>query len=103
MPNTPGEQADLRLQWCADLARALDAEGHGSGLTPGVQGRVLRIARDVAHGTERRNAPLATYIAGQYVQRRSAQGVSVEEAIAEVESVVTRLLADATAPRQLDG
>jgi hypothetical protein len=102
VPDPPVEQTDLPLRWCADLARTLDAHDHAPGLPPGVQGRVLRIARDVAHGTERRNAPLATFIAGQYVQRRTAQGISVEEAMAEVEAVVARLLAEATARRPLE-
>ena len=33
---------------------------------------VLDLARDVAHGTERRNAPLATYLAGRAAAAPSA-------------------------------
>lgn len=38
---------------------------------------VLALARDVAHRTERRNAPLATFLAGQFV----TAGGSLHEAL----------------------
>ncbi len=38
---------------------------------------VLALARDVAHGSERRNAPLATFLAGQFV----TAGGSLREAL----------------------
>lgn len=85
------------------LAAALDRDGRAPALPPSVQGRVLGIARDVAHGTERSNAPLATFLAGRYVERRTAQGISAEQAIAEAEQVVSRLLAGASGPRPRDG
>ena len=44
---------------------------------------ILILARIVARGTERKNAPLATYVAGRYVVARGAQGVDEASAIAE--------------------
>ena len=44
---------------------------------------ILTLARIVAHGTERKNAPLATYMAGRYVVARGAQGVDEAAAVAE--------------------
>jgi hypothetical protein len=60
-------------------------------------GALLRIAREVAHGTERLNAPLSTYVAGRHVAARVAAGVDEATAIADVEAAITRLLA-ASAP-----
>lgn len=54
---------------------------------------ILDLARDVAHGTERRFAPLSAYLAGKYVTRRVAEGVPAEEAVREAQEVVGRLLA----------
>ena len=54
---------------------------------------ILDLARDVAHGTERRFAPLSAYVAGKYVTRRIAEGASAEEAVHEAEEMVGRLLA----------
>jgi hypothetical protein len=44
---------------------------------------ILDLARIVAHGTERKNAPLAAYVAGRYVAARIAQGVEESGALAE--------------------
>jgi hypothetical protein len=52
---------------------------------------ILRLARDVAHAGERQNAPLATYLAGRYVEFRHGQGVSAEAALAEVAGVMAEL------------
>ena len=53
---------------------------------------ILDLARDVAHGTERRFAPLSAYLAGRYVTRRVAEGATTEEAVREAQEVVGRLL-----------
>ena len=45
---------------------------------------LLILARIVARGTERKNAPLAAYVAGRYVVARGAQGVGEAAAVAEV-------------------
>lgn len=55
---------------------------------------LLDLARIVAHGTERKNAPLATYLAGQYVAIRGADDVTSARAVAEVLEIANDLLAD---------
>jgi hypothetical protein len=55
---------------------------------------ILDLARDVAHATERRFAPLSTYLTGKYVARRHASGASVDEAMGEARAIAARLLAD---------
>jgi hypothetical protein len=51
---------------------------------------LLDLARTVAHGTERRYAPLSTYLAGRYVAGRVAQGVPVADALAEAAALAER-------------
>jgi Domain of unknown function (DUF6457) len=48
-----------------------------------VKNPILSLARIVAHGTERKNAPLAAYVAGRYVVARCEQGVDEAMAVAE--------------------
>lgn len=62
--------------------RYADALG-GPRLTEAEVDALLELARAVAHGTERRHAPLSTYLAGRFVARRTAAGVALEEALAE--------------------
>lgn len=52
-------------------------------LPGGLKTPILTLARIVAHGTERKNAPLAAYVAGRYVVARSAQGVDEAAAMGE--------------------
>lgn len=54
---------------------------------------ILDLARDVAHATERRFAPLSAYLAGKYVTRRVADGTTAEEAVREAQEAAVRLLA----------
>ncbi len=44
---------------------------------------VLDMARAVAHATERRYAPLSTYLAGRFVAARTAAGTPLDVAVAE--------------------
>lgn len=53
---------------------------------------VLDLARVVAHGSERRYAPLATFLAGQFVVARVEAGQSVAAALAEAQALAERLL-----------
>ncbi len=55
-------------------------------------GKVLKLARDVAHGVERKLAPLAAFAAGVHVGRRAGEGGSREEALAEAIQAVASLL-----------
>lgn len=52
---------------------------------------VLQLARAVAHGEERRAAPLAAFLAGQYVASRRPQ-VSVTAALDEAQRLAETLL-----------
>lgn len=54
--------------------------------------RLLEVARVVAHGTERRNAPLATFLAGRYVETCVSQGMSATDALAKFAAVVERVI-----------
>jgi hypothetical protein len=55
-------------------------------------GAVLRLAKDVAHGSERRYAPLATFLAGQFVAGRAGNGVSAAGALQEALDLARQLL-----------
>jgi len=55
-------------------------------------GAVLALARDVAHGVERRLAPLASFLAGMHVQRRVAEGAGVPDAVAEIRTAARTLI-----------
>ena len=56
-------------RWIDELAEALGQEP----LTPGETAQVLELAREVAHGIERRLAPLSTFLAGLHVGRSLAE------------------------------
>jgi hypothetical protein len=54
---------------------------------------LLDLARVVAHGTERRFAPLASYLVGQYVIARTRTGgATLSQALDEAVDVANRLL-----------
>jgi hypothetical protein len=63
------------------------------GLTEDEVNAILDLARDVAHATERRFAPLSSYLAGRYVARRVSEGATAQDAVHEAQEVVSRLLA----------
>jgi hypothetical protein len=73
----------------AALARASAAE---MALTGEEVDAVLDLARLVAHGTERRNAPLATFLAGRFAADRWRQGASVTQALEEATAIARELL-----------
>jgi hypothetical protein len=56
--------------WVDRAARALDQEP----LEPSEIAMVLRLARDVARGVERKTAPLAAYLAGVVAGKTAASG-----------------------------
>jgi hypothetical protein len=56
--------------WIDQFARALSEEP----LSPGEAGAMLKLAREVAHGVERKLAPLSTYLAGVHAGRVAATG-----------------------------
>lgn len=69
------------------------AEALALQLTPEEIEAVLDLARVVAHGSERRFAPLSTYLAGQFVAEVVRTGVPREEALAEAIAIAERALA----------
>lgn len=68
------------------------AEALALGLTEAEVDAVLALARDVAHGSERRFAPLSTYLAGQYVAAEVRAGVPAEDALAAAVAIAQRTL-----------
>jgi hypothetical protein len=75
-------------------AKLNDARRGGAGIEPldlAGRARLLRIARDVAHTTERQNAPLAAYLIGRFVQSSVDAGVPSADALAEAAEVVRSL------------
>jgi Domain of unknown function (DUF6457) len=56
--------------WIDRLAAQLGEEP----ITPAEMGAILKMAREVAHGVERKLAPVSTYLAGVHAGRASAGG-----------------------------
>jgi Domain of unknown function (DUF6457) len=77
------------------LASALSGESAGDATLVPLDAReralLLRIARDVAHASERQNAPLASYLVGRFAQMSMSAGVSESEALARAAAVVNSL------------
>jgi hypothetical protein len=53
---------------------------------------VLELARVVAHGSERKFAPLSTYLAGQFVAELVRNGMPRGEALTEAAAIARRTL-----------
>ena len=72
------------MGWIDELATALGAEP----LSDDEVERLLDVAREVAHGVERKVTPLATFLLGMKVGRRMEEGdpraASVDAAIADL-------------------
>jgi hypothetical protein len=60
------------------MAQALGEEP----LTQPEVGAILKLAREVAHGVERKAAPLATFLAGLHAGTGAGAGVPRQEALA---------------------
>jgi hypothetical protein len=75
-------------EWIDRLADALGERRLG----PREAGALLKLARDVAHGVERRLAPLSAYVAGLYVGREITEGTPPEEALGEALRAARALL-----------
>ncbi len=80
------------------LASALTTPGSSSSelrpLDPRERALLLRIARNVAHSTERQNAPLASYLIGRFVELRITAGMSETDALARAAEIVTSLVGE---------
>jgi len=55
-------------------------------------GAMLALSREVAHGVERRLAPLTAFVAGMHVQRRTGEGAAVADALAEIREAARALI-----------
>lgn len=69
------------------------AEALGLDLGPDEAESVLDLARLVAHGSERKFAPLSCYLAGQFVAQRMRAGVAAADALAQAAAAARRSLA----------
>ena len=74
--------------WLDEMARAIGEEP----ITPDETAGALELARDVAHGVERKVAPLAAYLAGVQVGRRGAAGADRAAAFRVVRAIVAPLV-----------
>ena len=83
---------DWPERFAEELSRASGGEAGPGGLDRLEVGTMLRLSREVAHRTERRWAPVATYVAGRFVAARVGAGVPLEDALAEAERIAESLL-----------
>jgi hypothetical protein len=79
--------------WLDEFAEALEAAGTSAGVAVEERNLLLRLARDVAHATERKNAPLATYMVGRFVGARGGAG-SLQDALEIARSLLPDVEAD---------
>jgi hypothetical protein len=82
----------------SQLASALSVPGSSSSDLQPLDLRdralLLRLARSVAHATERQNAPLASYLIGRFVQASTSAGISEADALARAAAIVTSLVGE---------
>jgi hypothetical protein len=64
-------------EWIVGMAEALGEQP----VSPQEMGAVLKLAREVAHGVERKLAPVSTYLAGVYAGREAALGIGRDDAL----------------------
>jgi hypothetical protein len=74
------------MDWPERYSAALQLE-----LTEEEVETILDLARDVAHATERRFAPVSTYVTGKYVARRVGEGLTAQAALEEAAAVAREL------------
>jgi Domain of unknown function (DUF6457) len=77
--------------WLDGLAERLGVDALGDE----ERSRILAVARDVAHGVERRITPLATYLLGAAVAERTARGAAADEALHDAVELLESLVPDA--------
>lgn len=74
--------------WLEQVATTLGVDP----IDDATQERVLSVARDVAHGVERKLTPIATYLLGRAVQRRveggEESGAAFAAAFADLERAI---------------
>ena len=90
-------ESDLLRALASALSGTDPPSAHLAPLEPRDRALLLRVARDIAHATERQNAPLASYLIGRYVQAATAAGGSESEALTRASAIVNSLLGEAPA------
>lgn len=95
--DTGREESDLLRRLASALSDAAPGGGAVEALDLHDRAVLLRIARDIAHATERQNAPVAAYVIGRFVQVSVAAGSSESEALAAAASIVRSLIGEAPA------
>jgi Domain of unknown function (DUF6457) len=83
---------DWPERFAEELSRVSGEDAPLAGLDRVEVGAMLRLSREVAHRTERRWAPVSTYVVGRFVTARLAAGVPLEDALAEAERIAQGLL-----------
>jgi len=85
--------------WIDRLAGSLGEEP----ISPEELGAVLRLARDVAHGVERKLAPVSTYLAGVHAGRTAAAGGTRAHALRRAVEEAGRLIPEPAEGSGADG
>lgn len=81
------------MAWLDEYAAALSREGDTDvSLSPDEMATILRLAREVAHRTERRFAPVSTFLAGRFVAERIRRGADGRAAAEEALRIAAALL-----------
>lgn len=80
------------MDWIDEYATALERAGGSASVGEEERRLLLKLAREVAHRTERFFAPLSTYLAGRFVAARVGTGASPAEAVREAYELAERLL-----------
>ena len=93
MSDAPGT-GDLLDKLASQLSAARGGTGAPAPIDLAVRARLLRIARDVAHATERQNAPLAAYLIGGFVRDAMRSGTSQSDAVEQAASVVRSIIGE---------
>jgi sugar phosphate isomerase/epimerase len=84
------------VSWIERYAEALTSEAGEPVPYTGSEARVvLRLAREVAHRTERMNAPVAAYVAGRFVEARIRAGDTPEAAALRAFEIAEAILPEA--------
>lgn len=81
--------------WVDDLAKVLGEQP----IDPQEIRAVLKLARGVAHGVERRLAPVSAYLAVKYVAHRTAEGVTPQSALRSLMATARQLVPEPFADR----
>ncbi len=89
---TPSALCQYGQMWTDDFISELRKGIDDPGISVVNEDDILDFTRQVARGSERKNAPLATFLAGWYVGTRVSQGADPQEAWSEAAEIGRQLL-----------